>query len=142
MSDFFWFSDEQWSRIAPLLPNDVRGMKRVDDRRVLSGIVHALQSGGRWGDCPEHVYGPKKTLYNRFKRWADRGVWERIFADLAGVDGVPSKLFIDSSCIKVHRTAGGGKGGPWLMVSARPKAVATPSSTASVTRRDGPMSSC
>jgi transposase len=111
MADFFWFSDEQWSRIAPLLPNDVRGMKRVDDRRVLSGIVHALQSGGRWGDCPEHFYGPKKTLYNRFKRWADRGVWERIFADLAGVDGVPSKLFIDSSCLKVHRTAGGGKGG-------------------------------
>jgi mannitol 2-dehydrogenase len=142
MADFFWFSDEQWDRIAPLLPNDVRGMKRVDDRRVLSGIVHALQSGGRWSDCPEHVYGPKKTLYNRLKRWADRGVWERIFADLAGVDGVPSKLFIDSSCIKVHRTAGGGKGGPWLMVSARPKVVATPSSTASATRRGVPTSSC
>jgi transposase len=142
MADFFWFSEEQWSRIAPLLPNDVRGMKRVDDRRVLSGIVHALQSGGRWGDCPEHVYGPKKTLYNRFKRWADRGVWERIFADLAGVDGVPSKLFIDSSCIKVHRTAGGGKGGPWLMVSARPRAVATPNSTVSATRRGAPTSSC
>ena len=102
------------------LPNDTRGMPRVDDRRVLSGIVHALKSGGRWGDCPEYVYGPKKTLYNRFRRWAERGVWERIFAQLAGVDGVPDKLFIDSSCIKVHRTAGGAKGGPWLMVSASP----------------------
>ena len=67
MSDFFWFSDEQWARIEPLLPQDTRGMPRVDDRRVLSGIVHALKSGGRWGDCPEHVYGPKKTLYNRFR---------------------------------------------------------------------------
>jgi mannitol 2-dehydrogenase len=141
MADFFWFSDEQWARIEPLLPTDVRGMKRVDDRRVLSGIVQALKSGGRWGDCPEHLYGPKKTLYNRFVRWAARGVWERIFADLAGVEGVPSKLFIDSSCIKVHRTAGGAKGGPWLMVSARPRAVATPSSTPSATRKAA-LTSC
>ncbi|MXO69488.1 IS5 family transposase [Altererythrobacter marinus] len=110
MADFFWFSHEQWARIEPLLPQDTRGMPRVDDRRVLSGIVHA-KSGGRWADCPEHIYGLKKTLYNRFRRWAERGVWERIFADLAGIDGVPSRLFIDSSCIKVHRTAGGAKGG-------------------------------
>jgi Putative transposase of IS4/5 family (DUF4096) len=68
MADFFWFSDEQWSRIEPLLPTGLRGARRVDDRRVLSGIVHALQSGGRWGDCPP-VYGPKKMLYNRFVRW-------------------------------------------------------------------------
>lgn len=142
MADFFWFSDEHWARIEPLLPTDTRGMPRVDDRRVLSGIVHALKSGGRWGDCPEHVYGPKKTLYNRFRRWAERGVWERIFADLAGVDDVPSKLFIDSSCIKVHRTAGGAKGGPWLMASARPREAATPSSTPSATSAAGPTSSC
>lgn len=82
-------------------------MPRVDDRRVLSGIVHALKNGGRWGHCPEHVYGPKKALYIRFRRRAERGVWERIFADLAVLDGVPSRLFIDSSCIKVHRTASG-----------------------------------
>ena len=93
MADFFWFSDEQWARIEPLLPQDTRGMPRVDDRRVLSGIVHALKSGGRWGDCPEHVYGPKKTLYNRFRRWAERGVWERIFADLAGLEGARQHLF-------------------------------------------------
>ena len=72
--DYFWFSDEQWARIEPLLPNDKRGMPRVDDRRVLSGIVHALKSGGRWDDFPEHVYDPKKTLYNRFRRWTERGV--------------------------------------------------------------------
>lgn len=101
--------------------DDTRGMPRVDDRRVLSGIVHALKSGGRWSDCPEHVYGPKKTLYNRFRRWAERGIWERIFGDLSGIEGVPSRLFIDSSCIKIHRTAGGAKGEPGLMVSARLK---------------------
>ena len=135
MSDFFWFSDAQWARIEPLLPTDVRGMKRVDDRRVLSGIVHALKSGGRWADCAE-VYGPKKTLYNRFVRWAERGVWERIFGALASAEGA-ERLFIDSSCIKAHRCAGGAKGGAWLMVSAAPKAAATPRSTPCATDADG-----
>lgn len=106
MSDFFWFSDIQWARIEPLLPTDVRGKKRVDDRRVLSGIVHALRCGGRWADCAD-VYGPKKTLYNRFVRWSERGVWEGIFSALAGAGDAPDRLFIDSSCIKVHRCAGG-----------------------------------
>ena len=138
MSDFFWFSDAQWARIEPLLPTDVRGMKRVDDRRVLSGIVHALKSGGRWADCAE-VYGPKKTLYNRFVRWAERGVWERIFSALANAEGA-DRLFIDSSCIKAHRCAGGAKGGAWLMVSAAPKAAATPKSTPFAMRRAAPSS--
>jgi transposase len=139
MADFFWFSDSQWARIEPHLPMDVRGKKRVDDRRVLSGIVHALKCGGRWADCAD-VYGPKKTLYNRFVRWAERGIWEDIFSALAGTQDTPDRLFIDSSCIKVHRCAGGGKGGPWLMVSAAPKAAAIPSSMPSAMRRVDPAS--
>lgn len=139
MSDFFWFSDVQWARIESLLPTDVRGKPRVDDRRVLSGIVHALRCGGRWADCAD-VYGPKKTLYNRFVRWSERGIWEGIFSALAGAGDAPDRLFIDSSCIKVHRCAGGGKGGPWLMVSAARKGDATPSSTRSVTRKAAPAS--
>ena len=140
MSDFFWFSDAQWARIGPLLPTDTRGMARVDDRRVRSGIVHALRNGGRWADCPREVYGPKKTLYNRFVRWAERGIWERIFSALAGSEDVPDRLFIDSTCIKVHRCAGGGKGGPWPMASAAPRGAATPSSTLSAMRKAGPSS--
>ena len=143
MGDFFWFSDAQWARIEPLLPTDVRGKPRVDDRRVLSGIVHALRCGSRWADCAD-VYGPKKTLYNRFVRWSERGIWEGIFSALAGLAGAgdaPDRLFIDSSCIKVHRCAGGGKGGPWLMVSAARKADETPSSMRSATRR-GALASC
>ena len=140
MSDFFWFSDTQWARIEPLLPTNVRGKPRVDDRRVLSGIVHALRCGGRWVDCAD-VYGPKKTLYNRFVRWSERGIWEGIFSALAGAGDAPDRLFIDSSCIKVHRCAGGGKGGPWLMVSAARKADATPNSTPSATRKAGLSSS-
>lgn len=88
MSDFFWFSDAQWERIAPLLPTDVRGKQRVDDRRVLSGIVHALRCGGRWADCAD-VYRPKKTLYSRFVRWSERGIWEGIFSALAGAADAP-----------------------------------------------------
>ena len=139
MADFFWFSDSQWARIEPHLPMDVRGKKRVDDRRVLSGIVHALKCGGRWADCAD-VYGPKKTLYNRFVRWAERGIWEDIFSALAGTQDTPDRLFIDSSCIKVHRCAGGGKGGPGLMVSAAPTAAATPSSMPSAMSRVDPAS--
>lgn len=117
MSELFWFSDAQWARICPLLPTDVRGKPRVNDRRVLSGIVQALKSGGRWADCPP-CYGPKKTLYNRFVRWAERGVWERIFQALAGDEDSPDRLFIDSTSVRAHRTAGGAKGGAWPMVSA------------------------
>lgn len=128
MSDLFWFSDKQWKRIEPLLPTNTRGMKRVDDRRVLSGIVHVLKSGGRWGDAPSD-YGPKKTLYNRFVRWAERGIWEGIFAALAGAEGAPDRLMIDSSCIKVHRCARGEKGGPIPQLLVAAKVARTPKST-------------
>ncbi len=80
--DLFWLNDEQWERIEPLLPTDVRGKARVDDRRVISGIVHVIKSGCRWCDCPTE-YGPYTTIYNRFVRWAERGVWERLFRVLA-----------------------------------------------------------
>ena len=72
--DLFWLTDAQFERIEPHLPTDTRGKARVDDRRVISGIVHVLKSGGRWVDAPPD-YGPRKTLYNRFVRWAAKGVW-------------------------------------------------------------------
>ena len=128
MSDLFWFSDVQWARIEPLLPRTTRGMKRVDDRRVLSGIVHVIKSGGRWVDAPA-AYGPKKTLYNRFVRWAERGIWKDIFAALAAREGVPDRLIIDSTIVKAHRSAGGGKGGPRNRRSVSPRAAATASFT-------------
>jgi transposase len=67
--NLFWLSDEQWKRIKPHLPTDVRGVERADDRRVISGIVHVLKSGCRWCDCPPE-HGPPTTIYNRFVRWA------------------------------------------------------------------------
>ena len=110
MTDYFWLSGEQFRRLAPLLPTDTRGVPRVDDRRVISGIVHVLKSGGRWADAPA-VYGPRKTLYNRFVRWAAKGVWTDIFHALASAGGPPAEVLIDSSAVKAHRCAAGGKGG-------------------------------
>ncbi|RMH30632.1 MAG: IS5 family transposase, partial [Planctomycetota bacterium] len=108
--DHFWLNDEQFARLEPLLPTDTRGKPRVDDRRVISGIIHVLKSGGRWADAPE-VYGPRKTLYNRFVRWAAKGVWTDIFHALASAGGPPAQVLIDSSAVKAHRCASGGKGG-------------------------------
>ena len=108
--NLFWLSDEQWKRIEPYLPTEVRGVERADDRRVISGIVHVLKSGGRWVDAPD-AYGPRKTLYNRFVRWAAKGVWIDIFHALASAGGPPAQVLIDSSAVKAHRCASGGKGG-------------------------------
>jgi transposase len=128
MAELFWFSDEQWVRIVPLLPTNTRGLKRVDDHRVLSGIVHVIRTGCRWCDCPAE-YGPAKTIYNRFVRWARRGIWERIFTELAKCLGQPERLLIDSTIIRAHRTASGGKGGPSSRPSVAASAAGPPRST-------------
>jgi transposase len=71
----FWLTVEQFARLEPHLPRYARGKPRVDDRCLISGIVHVLKSGGRWADAPA-IYGPRKTLYNRFVRCAPKGGWE------------------------------------------------------------------
>jgi transposase len=96
--DYFWLTKHQFARLKPLLPNDTRGKPRVDDRRVISGIIQVLKSGGRWIDAPE-VYGLRKTLYNRFVRWAAKGVWVDIFHALATAGGPPAQVLIDSSAV-------------------------------------------
>ena len=68
MNGVFWLSNPAWAAIEPVLPRNQAGARRVDDRRILSGIVHVLRCGCRWQDCP-HEYGPSTTVYNRFNRW-------------------------------------------------------------------------
>jgi transposase len=123
----FWLSDRQFARLAPHLPTDTRGVPRVDDRRVISGIVHVLKSGGRWADAPS-VYGPRKTLYNRFVRWAAKGVWAEIFHALASAGGPPAEVLIDSTAVRAHRCASGGKGGSAAKRSAARAAGGPPRS--------------
>jgi transposase len=108
--NLYWLSDEQWARIEPYLPTDVRGKERVDDRRVISGILHVIKSGCRWSDCPPE-YGPPTTIYNRFVRWAERGVWERLFRELAARGRSGATQMIDSTHVKAHRSASGAKRG-------------------------------
>jgi transposase len=100
----------KWGKIEPFLPTDARGMARVDDRRVISGIVHVLKSGCRWCDCPPQ-YGPPTTIYNRFVRWAERGVWDKLFRRLAARGRSAETQMIDSAHVKAHRSASGGRGG-------------------------------
>jgi len=112
-----WLSDAEWARIEPLLPRGRCGARRVDDRRVISGIVHMLRIGARWRDCPAE-YGPYTTIYNRFHRWSRQGVWFAVFEALTGHSGAWGSVAIDSTSIKVHRSAAGAKGGLSARASA------------------------
>lgn len=103
MRDLFWLSDNQMARIEPHFPLS-HGIARVDDRKVLSGIVFVIRNGLRWRDAPLD-YGPHKTLYNRFVRWSLMGVFDRIFSHLAAESGVPDTLMIDATHLKAHRTS-------------------------------------
>jgi transposase len=122
MSVLFWLSDEQWAVIEPLMPKNQAGARRVDDRRVISGIIHVLKIGCRWCDCPAE-YGPPTTVYNRFNRWSRRRFWLGLLEALAGAGAVTKSTAIDSTYVKAQRSAFGGKGGLGRRRSA-PRAAA------------------
>ena len=105
----FDLTDTEWSVIEPLLPNRPRGVARVDDRRVLNGIFYILRTGSPWRDLPER-YGPYTTVYNRFNRWAKQGVWLQVFEALTA-QSPQSMHLIDSSIVRAHQHAAGGKKG-------------------------------
>ena len=122
MIDPFWLSRAQMRRIEPFFPLS-HGVPRVDDRRVLSGIIFVIRNGLRWRDAPAE-YGPPKTLYNRFVRWSRMGVFDRIFVGLAAQGGGPDEVMIDATHLKAHRTAASLlKGGCFPAVSAGRKAA-------------------
>lgn len=103
MSDLWLLSEAQMRRIEPYFPLS-HGIPRVDDRRIVSGIIFVIRNGLRWRDAPA-AYGPHKTIYNRFIRWSRLGVFNRIFAELAAKGGKPDRLMIDATHLKAHRTA-------------------------------------
>jgi transposase len=128
-ANLFWFSDGQWARIEPFIPSNRRGVKPKNNRRILSGIMHVLKSGCRWVDCPPE-YGPAKTVYNRFNRWSAQGIWQSIFEAAAEPAEPPERMALDSTHVKAHRCAGGGKGGRRNRRLASPRAGATARFTA------------
>ncbi|WP_126621610.1 IS5 family transposase [Acetobacter orientalis] len=113
MSDLYWLTDEQMGRLRPFFPKS-HGKPRVDDRRVLSGIIFVNRNGLRWRDAPRE-YGPYKTLYNRWKRWSAMGIFIRMMGGLATGKAEPQTIMIDATYLKAHRTASSlrfKKGGP------------------------------
>lgn len=133
MNHHFYLSDNQWKSIRPHLPADTGRKPRVDDRRVISGIIHVLQSGCRWRDAPKE-YGPYTTLYNRYNRWSARGIWQYLFREIvATLSDEVDIAALDSTHVKVHRCAGGGKGGLLFKPLASAGVDATPKFTPSAT---------
>src|SRR4051795_11168077 len=120
-------TDQEWEALEPLLPPEKpeRGRPNVDHRRIINGILWRERTGAPWRDLPER-YGPWSTVYSRFWRWREAGVWDRIFAavqqqaDEAGeVDW--SVHFVDGSVIRAHQHAAGARGGPSIRgVGAQP----------------------
>jgi transposase len=103
MSDLFWLTDAQMERLRPYFPKS-HGKPRVDDKRVLSGIIFINRNGLRWRDAPRE-YGPHKTLYNRWIRWSRMGVFARIMEGLAAEQADCRTIMIDATYLKAHRTA-------------------------------------
>ena len=139
MASLFWLSDEAWIEIERHLPKNQPGARRVDDRRVISGIFHVLKSGCRWADCPA-AYGPPTTVYNRFNRWSARGFWLKLLDALVDAGAVTSSTAIDSTYIKAQRSAFGGKRGlkrrrsVARAAAGRPRSTRSPTSSAALSR--------
>lgn len=115
MSNLFWLTEARMDRLRPFFPKS-HGRPRVDDRRVLSGIIFINRNGLRWCNAPA-AYGPPKTLYNRWKRWCGMGVFARIMEGLASDAAEQRTVMIDATYLKAHHTASslavkkGGAGG-------------------------------
>lgn len=122
MDDLFWLTEAQMERLKPFFPLP-HGVPRVDDRRVLSGIIFINRNGLRWRDAPT-VYGPPKTLYNRWVRWSRLGVFARILTGLAAEGQDTRTIMIDATHLRAHRTASSlrGKKGDANALSGAPRA--------------------
>jgi len=125
-------TDQEWAIIGPLLPNKPRGVPRVDDRRVLNGILWRFRTGSPWAEIPER-YGPSTTCYNRFVRWRKAGVWDGLLAAVSATfEG--EIVMIDSTCVRVHQHgATGKKGEPQIAAWDVPEAASRARSMLSLT---------
>jgi len=105
-------SDAQWERIAPLLPGKEGdpGRSGKDNRLFVEAVLWLTRTGVPWRDLPAR-FGNWYSVWKRFRRWADKGVFERVFEELAGDPDFEYAL-IDGTIVKVHRHGAGAKGGP------------------------------
>jgi len=128
-------SDAQWERLAPLLPpqRPATGRPAKDHRTVVNAILWRLRTGAPWRDLPER-YGPWQTVYSRFRRWQQAGVWERTLAALQQDGDARDALdwtlhFVDGSTVRAHQHAAGAKKGAGIRRSAAPVAGSRRKST-------------
>lgn len=130
----------EWSILQPLLPNKPRGVPRVDDRRVLNGILWRFRTGSPWAEIPER-YGPPTTCYNRFVRWRKAGVWDRLLEEVSkAYDG--DIVMIDSTCVRVHQHGAAGKKGILTMVAWDVPVAALPAKSMRSSTLKAAPSSC
>ena len=116
-------SEGQWVRIAPMLPGKATdpGRTAADNRLFVNGVLWVLRSGAFWQHLPER-YGKWKSVHARFTRWAKKGVWEKVLAELIR-DRDNNYLMLDSTLVRVHQQAAGGKGGLRIRRWGVPEAV-------------------
>jgi transposase len=103
-------TDEQWNRIQPLVPHRSSGHQAKDDRQFINAVHWIAKTGAPWRDLPER-FGNWNTVWRRFSRWSAKGVWDKIFAAL-GLDADLEWVMMDSTVVRAHQHAAGGKGGP------------------------------
>jgi transposase len=122
MAKRYELSDAQWRRIADLLPGKKSdpGRSAADNRLFVNAVLWVLRSGAHWHDLPER-YGKWKSVHKRFGRWADAGVWERIFEHLIE-DPDNDYVMLDTTLIRAHQQAAGGKGGRATRLWGAPEA--------------------
>jgi transposase len=110
-------TDEQWERLNPLLPPQKprTGRPATDHRQIINGILWILRTGAPWRDLPER-YGPWQTVYGRFNRWREKGIWQQIFERLLAEADAQGNVeweihFVDSTTVRAHQHAAGAKKG-------------------------------
>ena len=121
MAKRYELSNEQWRRIKDQLPGKKGdpGRNGEDNRLFVNAVLWVLRSGARWSDLPER-YGKWKTVHKRFTRWAETGVWERVFESLTG-DPDNQYLMLDTTLVRAHQQAATGKGGPAIRLWGVPE---------------------
>ena len=115
-------TDAQWRRVEGFVPGKAGdpGRTGADNRRFVNAVLWVLRSGAHWHDLPAR-YGKWKTVHKRFTRWAEAGVWERIFAALTA-DRDNQYLMLDTTLVRAHQQAATGKGGAGTRLWGVPEA--------------------
>src|SRR5215211_4223135 len=137
MARRFEMTDAEWERVAPLLPGKAGDPGRTarDNRLFVDAALWVLRTGASWRDLPAR-FGDPGTARKRFSRWSAKGVWSRVLAAL-GPDPDLEAVLLDSTIVRAHPHAAGGKGGRGRKASAAAGAGSGPSSTSRSTAAGG-----